>query len=139
VFAQSRIPTSREQQLTPSALWIWNQVSFFSVMRIEWAITMLMGRMMAQATVISTPCACANHSTYLIAMLISYQSIEKTKLCRLERGASCNMTYGSSWEMDPDKPWYHVMPRSSWLNDPNGPIWYKGRYHMYDLASHKFF
>ena len=47
--------------------------------------------------------------------------------------------YGSSWELDPDKPWYHVMPRSGWLNDPNGPIWYKGRYHMYDLASHIFF
>ena len=47
--------------------------------------------------------------------------------------------YESSWELDPDKPWYHVMPRSSWLNDPNGPIWYKGRYHMYDLASRMFF
>ena len=38
---------------------------------------------------------------------------------------------GESWALDPDKPWYHVMPRTGWLNDPNGPIFYKGRYHMY--------
>ncbi len=37
---------------------------------------------------------------------------------------------GPSWQLDPDKPWYHVMPRSGWLNDPNGPIFYKGKYHV---------
>jgi hypothetical protein len=37
---------------------------------------------------------------------------------------------GKSWQLDPDKPWFHVMPRDGWLNDPNGPIFYKGRYHM---------
>ena len=36
----------------------------------------------------------------------------------------------ASWQLDPDKPWYHVMPRSGWLNDPNGPIFYKGKYHV---------
>ncbi|BDA48086.1 Fructan 6-exohydrolase [Coccomyxa sp. Obi] len=44
--------------------------------------------------------------------------IERTKL-------------GNSWLLDPDKPWYHVMPRSGWLNDPNGPIYYKGKYHIF--------
>lgn len=38
--------------------------------------------------------------------------------------------YGNSWLLDPDKPWYHVMPQSGWLNDPNGPIFFKGKYHM---------
>jgi len=37
---------------------------------------------------------------------------------------------GESWQLDADKPWYHVMPRSGWLNDPNGPIFYNGRYHV---------
>ena len=37
---------------------------------------------------------------------------------------------GRAWQLDPDKPWFHVMPRNGWLNDPNGPIFYKGRYHM---------
>lgn len=38
---------------------------------------------------------------------------------------------GESWTLDADKPWYHIMPRSGWLNDPNGPIFYDGRYHVY--------
>ena len=37
---------------------------------------------------------------------------------------------GPSWQLDPDKQWYHVMPRSGWLNDPNGPIFYKGKSHV---------
>lgn len=37
---------------------------------------------------------------------------------------------GDSWKSDPDKPWYHIMPRQGWLNDPNGPIFYKGRCHV---------
>ena len=37
---------------------------------------------------------------------------------------------GTSWDQDSDKPWFHVMPRTGWLNDPNGPIFYKERYHM---------
>lgn len=32
---------------------------------------------------------------------------------------------------DPDKPSFHVMPRGGWMNDPNGPIYYKGRYHLF--------
>lgn len=33
-------------------------------------------------------------------------------------------------EADPDHPIYHVAPKSGWLNDGNGFIYYKGRYHM---------
>lgn len=32
---------------------------------------------------------------------------------------------------DPDRPWFHVMPLSGWMNDPNGPIYYRGRYHLF--------
>ncbi len=28
------------------------------------------------------------------------------------------------------------MPRTGWLNDPNGPIYYKGKYHMCAAASY---
>lgn len=31
---------------------------------------------------------------------------------------------------DPDRPQVHLAPKQGWLNDPNGPIWYKGRYHL---------
>src|SRR5271168_351642 len=32
---------------------------------------------------------------------------------------------------DPLRPQYHLMPASNWMNDPNGPIYFRGRYHMF--------
>ena len=32
---------------------------------------------------------------------------------------------------DPLRPQYHLLPASNWMNDPNGPIFYRGRYHMF--------
>jgi hypothetical protein len=32
---------------------------------------------------------------------------------------------------DDDRPQFHIQPPAGWMNDPNGPIYYKGRYHMY--------
>lgn len=49
---------------------------------------------------------------------------------RAAQHAAARRELGESWDKDPDKPWFHVMPREGWLNDPNGPIFYKGRYHM---------
>ena len=38
---------------------------------------------------------------------------------------------------DPLRPEYHLMPQHNWMNDPNGPIWWKGRYHLfYQLNPH---
>ena len=33
--------------------------------------------------------------------------------------------------MDPRRPQYHLLPAANWMNDPNGPIYYGGRYHMF--------
>jgi beta-fructofuranosidase len=32
---------------------------------------------------------------------------------------------------DPDRPAYHVLPPADWINDPNGPIFHKGYYHLF--------
>jgi len=32
---------------------------------------------------------------------------------------------------DPLRPQYHLQPAHNWMNDPNGPIFYKGQYHMF--------
>ena len=32
---------------------------------------------------------------------------------------------------DRHRPQYHLMPPANWMNDPNGPIYWKGRYHMF--------
>ena len=38
---------------------------------------------------------------------------------------------------DQDRPSYHLLPLHNWMNDPNGPIWWKGNYHLfYQLNPH---
>jgi beta-fructofuranosidase len=32
---------------------------------------------------------------------------------------------------DPMRPQYHLLPADGWMNDPCGPIYWKGRYHMF--------
>ena len=39
--------------------------------------------------------------------------------------------------LDPLRPEYHLLPQHNWMNDPNGPIWWKGKYHLfYQLNPH---
>jgi beta-fructofuranosidase len=38
---------------------------------------------------------------------------------------------------DPLRPEYHLLPPHNWMNDPNGPVWWKGKYHLfYQLNPH---
>jgi len=32
---------------------------------------------------------------------------------------------------DPRRPQYHLLPARNWMNDPNGPIYFSGKYHMF--------
>jgi sucrose-6-phosphate hydrolase SacC (GH32 family) len=32
---------------------------------------------------------------------------------------------------DKFRPGYYLLPPSNWLNDPNGPVYYNGYYHMF--------
>jgi beta-fructofuranosidase len=32
---------------------------------------------------------------------------------------------------DPRRPQYHLLPAANWMNDPNGPIFWRGQYHMF--------
>lgn len=32
---------------------------------------------------------------------------------------------------DPRRPQFHFLPAANWMNDPNGPIFWKGNYHMF--------
>jgi len=32
---------------------------------------------------------------------------------------------------DPLRPQFHLLPSHNWMNDPNGPIFFHGRYHMF--------
>lgn len=32
---------------------------------------------------------------------------------------------------DAERPQYHLLPAANWMNDPNGPIYWQGQYHMF--------
>ncbi len=32
---------------------------------------------------------------------------------------------------DPLRPQYHLLPPANWMNDPNGPVYWNGKYHMF--------
>jgi len=32
---------------------------------------------------------------------------------------------------DPMRPQFHLLPAKNWMNDPNGPIYFNGKYHMF--------
>ena len=38
---------------------------------------------------------------------------------------------GEALKSDRTRPIYHILPPSRWLNDPNGPIYYRGWYHLF--------
>jgi beta-fructofuranosidase len=37
----------------------------------------------------------------------------------------------STLASDPMRPQFHLLPAKNWMNDPNGPIYFKGNYHMF--------
>ena len=44
---------------------------------------------------------------------------------------SANDALSRKLASDPLRPQYHLLPAHNWMNDPNGPIFYRGRYHMF--------
>jgi beta-fructofuranosidase len=55
----------------------------------------------------------------------------------VSRGVSAQMVAGDSASLevklaaDPMRPQFHLLPDKNWMNDPNGPIYFNGRYHMF--------
>ena len=41
------------------------------------------------------------------------------------------MTSRTLLAADPHRPQYHFLPPSNWMNDPNGPIYWRGNYHVF--------
>ncbi|CAJ1928345.1 unnamed protein product [Sphenostylis stenocarpa] len=58
------------------------------------------------------------------------------------RGVSSGVSWKSSFNNDESYPWnntmlswqrtvFHFQPEKNWMNDPNGPLYYKGWYHFF--------
>lgn len=40
-------------------------------------------------------------------------------------------TPGTGLAADQMRPQFHLLPAKNWMNDPNGPVYFNGRYHMF--------
>ncbi|HEV2134598.1 MAG TPA: glycoside hydrolase family 32 protein [Terracidiphilus sp.] len=49
----------------------------------------------------------------------------------LEGAAAVAAVTASELAADPRRPQYHLLPPANWMNDPNGPIYWRGQYHMF--------
>ena len=54
-----------------------------------------------------------------------------TTVAAITSGLAPALAAPSTLATDPRRPQYHLLPARNWLNDPNGPIYWKGRYHMF--------
>lgn len=54
------------------------------------------------------------------------EAIEDTELL-----ICCARELREKFHNDPHRPRYHFLPPSAWMNDINGPIFWKGRYHIF--------
>ena len=46
-------------------------------------------------------------------------------------GASSDDALSARLAADPLRPQCHLLPARNWMNDPNGPIFWNGQYHMF--------
>lgn len=37
----------------------------------------------------------------------------------------------ASYYQEKYRPQYHITPEKNWLNDPNGLVYYQGKYHVF--------
>ena len=51
--------------------------------------------------------------------------------CGLFAGDSSDAKLCQKLASDALRPQYHLVPSHNWMNDPNGPIYFRGRYHMF--------
>jgi beta-fructofuranosidase len=56
-----------------------------------------------------------------------------TAAVRLPRLAESQATMSRSLRIarDPMRPQFHLLPAANWMNDPNGPVYWNGKYHMF--------
>jgi beta-fructofuranosidase len=77
----------------------------------------------------------SSKSTTRRAFLSSAATIAAASM--VSRGASAQVLAGDSARLevklaaDPMRPQFHLLPAKNWMNDPNGPIYFNGHYHMF--------
>jgi len=67
----------------------------------------------------------------LVALLCSFRLPAETMSEALARAESAVKAATPRAQADPAYPIFHVTAPAQWINDPNGPIFYKGFYHLF--------
>jgi beta-fructofuranosidase len=62
-------------------------------------------------------------------MIVASTSLPRELVGQMATGADHGVE--SKLADDPMRPQFHLLPAKNWMNDPNGPIYFNGRYHMF--------
>jgi beta-fructofuranosidase len=68
---------------------------------------------------------------FLTTLLAAPLAARSRALCLGGRGLSQENALRERLAADPLRPQCHLLPARNWMNDPNGPIFWHGRYHMF--------
>src|SRR5262249_19515405 len=64
-----------------------------------------------------------------LPLLVAQADEERADL--LQRAEASMKATAEKVKNDPNRPLFHLQPPANWNNDPNGPIYYKGHYHLF--------
>jgi len=65
---------------------------------------------------------------FLISSVAALLALRKSSA---QVGASRGVEDKSTIALDPERPQFHLLPARNWMNDPNGPIYFEGHYHLF--------
>src|SRR5438067_10988388 len=74
---------------------------------------------------------CTPQLFLLGAMLISSGLRAQTADQALARATAAVDAASTRAQADPARPLFHITAPAQWINDPNGPIYCRGRYHLF--------
>jgi beta-fructofuranosidase len=57
--------------------------------------------------------------------------LASARFCSRADGNESSKALRARLAADPERPRYHFLAPANWMNDPNGPIYWKGDYHMF--------
>eukprot|EP01023_Acetabularia_acetabulum_P038125 TRINITY_DN3643_c0_g2_i2.p1 TRINITY_DN3643_c0_g2~~TRINITY_DN3643_c0_g2_i2.p1 ORF type:complete len:509 (-),score=68.53 TRINITY_DN3643_c0_g2_i2:98-1519(-) len=81
--------------------------------------------------IVSSLIVCVAVISAVISFLAFFQSVSSGKGGHGGSSGSSNHNVPALKSGDPNRPQYHVMPQTGWLNDPNGLIYIDGVYHTF--------
>src|SRR5215468_6758435 len=74
---------------------------------------------------------CITHLYLLAAMFVPVCSFGESAEEALKRATAAVQAAVPRAQTDPARPIFHVTAPAQWINDPNGPIFYKHYYHLF--------